>query len=204
MSISFDHIPFTHLVDLVEGRLARGERALVEAHVAACPRCAADVAWLERVIGLMRTDDSEAPPRHILAQVRRMFRAPAEPAAATPRRRIAAALQVDSARGPLAFGIRTGAAAERQMLFTAAEYDLDLRVAPSGSLWQVSGQVLGTDDEQQAPLQTIELHGPAGAVRATLNSLSEFTLPPTPAGSYTLTLHLADIDIAIAELEIGV
>jgi hypothetical protein len=90
------------------------------------------------------------------------------------------------------------------MLFAAAEYDLDLSVAPSGALWQMSGQVLGTDDERQTPPQTIELHGPAGAFQATLNSLSEFALPPIPAGSYTLSLHLADIDIDIAELEIGV
>jgi hypothetical protein len=89
------------------------------------------------------------------------------------------------------------------MLFAAAEYDLDLRVAPSGALWHMSGQVLGTDDERQMPPQTVELHGPGGAFRTSLNSLSEFALPPIPAGNYTLSLHLADIDIDIAELEIG-
>jgi hypothetical protein len=204
VSISSDHIPFTHLVDLVEGRLARDEQTRIEAHIAACPRCAAEVVWLQRVIGLMRTDDSVAPPPYVVAQARRMFRAPPERAAVSARQRIVAALQFDSARGPLAFGIRAGAPAERQILFSAAEYDLDLRVAPNGSLWQVSGQVLGTDDDQPAPPQTIELRSPAGALRATLNSLSEFTLPPAPAGSYTLALHLADIDIAIADLEIGV
>ena len=65
-------------------------------------------------------------------------------------------------------------------------------------MWAVSGQMLGPDASGQ-----VELRGQAGAVAATLNDLSEFTLSPVPPGSYTLALHLADAEIEVIGLEIG-
>ncbi len=190
-----DHIPFTRLVDMVEGRLSQAEQADARPHLAACPRCAADVAWLERVIGLMRADTAEPPPAHAVAAAKRLFRPPTQPAA---RQQLTAVLQFDSARTPIALGRRAGAQTERQLLFAVSSYLLDLRLAPQGPLWVISGQLFGADDGRQ-----VELHGPAGVMRAALNDLSEFALPPSPPGSYTLRLQLTDLDILIAELEVG-
>jgi hypothetical protein len=50
----------------------------------------------------------------------------------------------------------------------------------------------------------VALHGSDIALEADLNELHEFTLPPVPAGSYTLTLHTGELDIEIPELEIKV
>jgi hypothetical protein len=192
-----DHIPFTRLVDMVEGRLTHAEQEELRSHLAACPRCAADVAWLERVIGLMRADTAESPPAHVVAAAKRLFRPLAQPAAPATRQQIFAALQFDSARTPIALGRRAGAQAERQLLFAAASYLLDLRITPQDDLWVISGQLLGAEDGRQ-----VELDGPAGITRAALNELSEFVLPPAPPGAYTLRLQLADLDITIAGLEV--
>ena len=51
VSISSDHIPFTHLVDLVEGRLEPDERTLIQAHIAACPRCGDEFLSVPAVMG---------------------------------------------------------------------------------------------------------------------------------------------------------
>jgi len=193
-----DHIPFARLVDLAEGRLTSDERAEAQPHLAACPRCAADVAWLERVIGLMRADTAEQPPAQVVAAAKRLFRPPAQPAAQATRQQLMATLQFDSARTPVALGRRAGAQTERQMLFVVSSYLLDLRVVQHGPLWIVSGQLLGAEDGRQ-----VELEGPAGTAQAILNDLSEFALPPSPPGVYTLRLQLTDLDITIAGLEVG-
>jgi anti-sigma factor RsiW len=193
-----DHIPFVRLVDLVEGRLAPDEQAEARPHLAACPRCAAQAAWLERVIGLMRADTAEQPPACAVAAAKRLFRPPDQPAAPAARRQLMAALQFDSARTPIGSGRRAGAQTERQLLVAVSSYLLDLRVAPHGALWVISGQLLGPADGRQ-----VELDGPAGTARATLNDLSEFALPPSPPGNYTLRLQLTDFDMTIAGLEVG-
>ena len=189
-----DHIPFSRLADLVEGRLNPDEQSEMLAHIAACPGCAAEMAWLERVIGRMRTYMIEQPPAHAVAAAKRMFRSPVR----ATRQQFRAALQFDSARTPLGVGRRAGAQNERQLLFAISSYLLDLRLAPHGSLWVISGQLLGTNDGEQ-----IELDGPAGRVQAMLNDLSEFALPPTPPGTYTLRLELTDFDITVDGLEVG-
>jgi anti-sigma factor RsiW len=190
-----DHIPFVRLVNLVEGRLAPDEQAKARPHLADCPRCAAQAAWLERVVGLMRADTAEQPRACAVAAAKRLFEPQAAPAV---RRRLMAALQFASARTPIGLGRRAGAQTERQLLFAVSSYLLDLRVAPHGALWVISGQLFGADDGRQ-----VELDGSAGTARATLNDLSEFVLPPSPPGNYTLRLQLTDFDIMIAELDVG-
>jgi hypothetical protein len=65
---------FGQLVDLVEGCLTAKEQEHTLAHVFACSVCAGEVAWLERVIGLMRTHDSVEPPPYVVAHLIGVFR----------------------------------------------------------------------------------------------------------------------------------
>jgi hypothetical protein len=197
VSMTPRHIRFPQLVDLVEGRLPSDAQEQVRVHVSACPRCAEQVAWLDRVIGLMRLDDAEDPPSEAIDRVKRMFRTRATPDRLVLQR-IRAVLRFDSAKLPATQGMRAGQAGVRQMLFYAEGYDLDLRITPADAMWEVSGQMLGTDASGQ-----VELRGQDGPVVATLNDLSEFTLAPVPSGSYTLILHLADAEIEVIGLEIG-
>jgi hypothetical protein len=195
-----EHIPFVQLADLVEGRLTLDESA--RAHLAACTQCAADHHWLEWVIGRMRADRSEDAPPEAIARAKQLFRRSTRP---TLRQRLIGALSFDSAIMPLAFGVRSGMASQRQMLFNAGEFDIDLRVAASGGPLAsgapsllVAGQILGDDAGRR-----IELRGPAGSVTADINELGEFTLPPVPAGHYSVVLQLADVDIEIPDLDLS-
>jgi hypothetical protein len=205
-----DHIPFALLADFSEGRQVPDDQA--RDHLAACARCAGELASLQRLIGVMRTDRSADAPADLIARVKGLFRAPAAAPGPSLRRRLVAALSFDSARAPLAFGVRAGeisprerAAAQRQMLFNAGALDIDLRLTPVGgtpaderALWVVTGQVLGSEGGRR-----VELRGPGGAPAAAINDQGEFALPPIPAGHYALTLQLADLDIDIPDLAIG-
>ncbi len=192
------HIPFSRLVDLVDGRLSDDDRAEIEQHVLACPRCASDVAWLRRVLGLMRAEAAENPPAHIVAAAKRLFQPLAMPAGPSARRQLTATLHFDSMQTPVAMGLRAGVQPDRQMLFATADYLIDLRIAPSGALWAVSGQLLGAGHGE-----LVELRSPKHMARVPLNDMSEFALPPVPPGSYILTVGLADLDITITDLVLG-
>jgi anti-sigma factor RsiW len=191
------HSSFAQLVDLVDGRLSADEQQQVRAHVASCQRCAMDVDWLERTIDLMRTDRSEDPPALLIAGAVALFRSRNN--REVPRKRLAGMLRFDSDRLQLVPGLRSGAPLERQLMFDAEGFNLDLRILRSGSQWLVLGQVFGAAGGGQ-----IRLHGPAGEAQTDLNDLYEFRLPPVPAGSYDLILYLENADVEIVGLEVGI
>jgi hypothetical protein len=203
VSSSHDHIPFALLVDLAEARLAPDDAA--RAHLAACASCARDMAWLEQVVGLMRSDRSASAPADAIARAKELFRARPPLAPPPARRRVSAVLSFDSAAVPRAQGMRGAGPSERQLLFNAGALDIDLRVAPSGAslpdgraAWLVSGQLLGAEDGRR-----VELRGPAWSATSDLDDTGEFALPPVPAGHYALVLLLADFDLDIPDIEIG-
>ena len=98
--------------------------------------------------------------------------------------------------------MRSGApAASRQLIFSAGEVDVDLRLAPAAEGWAVSGQVLGECAGGWAELGGADTG--SDATRAELNELCEFALPTMPAGNYTLRLGLGDTLVEIPGLDLN-
>jgi anti-sigma factor RsiW len=208
MRLTPQHIPFARLASMAEGRLSAQESAEASAeesaHLSACTRCAAESERLGRLASLMRADTSEDAPPELLAGVVRMFRAhraTAESAAPGLLRRLVAALTFDSSGLRPAFGVRSGQpASARQLLFSAGDFDVDLRLAPGTEGWTVSGQVLGPC--RGGEVEAVAADGSTVA-RAVLNDLCEFTLlPPIAEGTYTLRLRLEETEIEIPELSL--
>jgi hypothetical protein len=194
-----NHLSFTKLADMAEGRMAADERNLSSAHLSACPRCATKLTRLESVLGLMRTDETEDAPPQIVSSAINLFRSRATSKAPSLVQRIVAALSFDNLQMTPAYGVRSGqVATARQLLYSAGDYDLDLRITETGEGWVVSGQVLG---EERAGGQ-IELEGGESVVQADLNHQSEFRLPAVPTGSYRLRLRFTDLEIEVPQLEL--
>jgi hypothetical protein len=97
-----------------------------------------------------------------------------------------------------AFGVRSGQAATRQLLFSADTNDIELQISSQDDRWIVTGQWLGED----CVAGHAELEGEKGRAEASLNDLCEFTLPPMPSGSYTLRLRFRDTEVEIPQLEL--
>jgi hypothetical protein len=200
------HPPFERLADLAEGRLPADQAAALQAHLATCAACTSDLAWLRRVAAVMRSDVSQAAPEHVVNRALRLFpqRQAAGAAAAASgsplaglRERLVAALRFDSGAVPLALGLRAGGGPggqERQLLYSAGAYEVEVRLTPGDGGWVVAGQVLGPDADGAG---TATLDGPPGRVEAPLSPLSEFAFPAQPAGSYRLLLGLAGVEVAI-------
>lgn len=202
MSTDTPHPAFDRLSDFVEGRLSADEEEEMQQHLSMCAGCAADVAWLEDTMSLTRTDTGEDAPLWVTARAVRLLREQAATSSAPQParwRRVIAALEFDSATMPLAFGMRSGGAGARQLLYRGEEYDLDLRVAPEGAWWHVSGQLLG-------PTTTtgqVALAGGAGRAEATLDALGAFSLAPVPTGEYTVRLRTDAVEVEVTTLRLG-
>jgi hypothetical protein len=113
-------------------------------------------------------------------------------------RRLAAVRRFDSlGLAPQAAGVRSGGDGTRQVLFSAEGRDIDLRIAPDGSRWRISGQVLGPDVQGHACLE-------AGSQKLEVdwNELSEFGFESVPAGTVTLTLSGAGWEVVLPALTI--
>lgn len=194
------HIPFSRLADLAEGRMSVTERSDSRAHISACSRCAAQTEKLEGVINLMRTDKAEDAPRDLVAHTINLFRTRAASVSKEPAliKRIVAALSFDSFQTSPAYAVRSGQAAARQLLYSAGECDLDLRITPNGELWNVSGQVLGKD----CTGGHVEMESASSVARAALNQQCEFALTAVPTGGYHLRLCLTDLEVEIPQLEL--
>lgn len=201
MRLTPRHISFARLADLAEGRLSPEEAAEERTHLADCTRCAGQAAQLGHLAALMRADTSEDAPAALVSDVVRMFRA-RRPAAETGLlRRLVAALTFDSSSLTPAFGVRSGQAAPaRQLLFSAGDLDVDLRLAQGPEGWTVSGQVLGPC--AGGGVELVAADG-STAARAALNELCEFTLlPPSPGGTYALRLRFGATEVEIPELSL--
>jgi anti-sigma factor RsiW len=185
------HIEFERLIAYVEGRVDAEERAAIELHLEHCARCADDSAWLRRFAPSIGLRALEPPPPAARERVRALFRAWRKPPARTTR----ALLRFDSSAISGALGRRSGATAERQLIFAAASFDLDLRIGHQNDQWVIAGQVLGPETAGY-----VEVAAPQHSERVALSDSCEFTLPPLDDGHYTLFLRLGDLEVRIDDL----
>jgi hypothetical protein len=177
-------------------------RANLVGHIEGCTSCAASLGWLERAVGTMRATRLEEPPPTVVNRAARLLRQ--RTAGDIPRRGLIptlARLLFDSGQtsGGLAFGLRAGQTTSRQLLFSAGEHEIELRVMPVVDRWTISGQVLGACDASGAA----EIAGPTRR-RAQLNDVCEFVLEGLPAGAYRLSVELSDGQIDVPEVLVGV
>jgi hypothetical protein len=189
------HISLETLVDLVEGRATSAALEGAVAHISSCSDCVDTLRQLQQVILMMQSDTSEDAPRDLLQSAINIF----SPERQLPSlRRIIAILTFDSRLAGPAFGIRSLRSTSRQLLYSAQETDLDLRITVQNDECIVAGQVI----RDGCVSGMVEISGDAGSAAANLNEVCEFTLPAIPLGNYSLRVKMPDVQIEIPELEL--
>ena len=186
------HTSLEALADVVEERLTSAALEPVMAHVARCPACDDTLHRLRKLILMMRSDKMEQAPRDVLTSAINIF----PPATPVPLRHIVATLIFDSRKAGPAFGVRSLHASTRQLLYSAQQTDLDLRITVQNDECIVAGQVL----REGCVGGLVEISGATGSAEASLNEQCEFTLPPVPVGNYSLKVKMLDVEIEILEL----
>lgn len=199
MNTKSQHISFTALAELADRKTTADGRTA--SHISDCASCSTELHRLEGLITLMREDQSVDAPRDVLAQAINVFARHSAGWEPSLLRRVVAALKFDSLTPTPAFGVRSTQSESRQLLYTAEDNDMDLRITKQeDDRWVVAGQVLGDDCSGG----DIQLEGETQTASAVLNELCEFTLPAVAPGKYRFRLRLANIEVEVPRLEIGV
>lgn len=187
------HISLEILADIAEGRVASTASDFALAHISTCSECDNILRSLRQLIRTMKSDRVADAPRDVLLAAINIF-SPSP----SPLRRVVAILTFDSRRAGPAYGMRSLHTTSRQMLYSAQETDLDLRVTVQNDECIVAGQIM----RDGCTAGTVEISGVTGSATASLNELCEFTLPAVPFGHYSLKVRMLDVEIEIPELEL--
>jgi hypothetical protein len=202
---------FEQLADLAEERIAseaRKETARIEAtpHLATCLECTSEVQRLEKVMLLMKSDREHDAPRDLLAYAVNIFDRTSSTKEPSILRRLVAVLTFDSNMNIRpAFGVRSGQAGSRQLLYSAEDHDVDVRITLQQDQWTIAGQILGADctGGEVTLVNLPEIDGEKRSAKAVLNELCEFSLPPVAPGSYKLLLRFATSEVEVPRFELG-
>ena len=147
-------------------------------------------------------DKSADAPREVIDFAKSLFRTRRHLVLpqTSPTRKILATLKLDVSPLSPIFGERSvGTDAERQMLFEAGEYDLDLRIRAFAGGFNLAGQILGELSNQNL----IALEDSQFNALTNVNQTGEFKIQNVPPGSYELTLRIGATEIVIEALTLG-
>jgi len=155
---------------------------------------------LNKIVYLMQTDKSADAPADSLKWTKNLFRTRAIEPKKSLVQKVLAVLQMDLAPNKAVFGERSASAsAARQMLFSAGDISIDLRITKAGNGFTIAGQILGTGFAGAE----IELRSAERSFTVQTNELSEFGFDTIAKGKYTFSLTLRDKEIIIENIEIG-
>ena len=155
---------------------------------------------LNKIVHLMQTDNSADAPKDSIEWSKNLFLSRAAEPKKSLVQKVLAVLQMDLSPDKAAFGERSASSASniRQMLFSAGDYQIDLRIAQANKGFTVTGQILGEDFAGAE----IALVNDAKNFTAKTNELGEFKFENISKDKYTLSLTFKDKEIVIEDIEI--
>lgn len=184
---------FEKLLDYLDGKLTATEAERVATHLSSgCAACSANRDWYNQITTIATQDESVEPPAWVTKRALRIFEAP-KPRLLGRLVQSIASLTFDSFARPAVVGVRSTETTNRQLLYSAGAYSIDLQIAPvSGSQADLAGQILCEDEasfESVAAL-SLELIGEDEKRHSGLtNGMGEFTINGLKQGVYNLTIH---------------
>jgi hypothetical protein len=196
MNTHSPHISFTELADLADEKSPASAKTLQ--HLATCSRCAEELQTIQQTISLMRSD-TETAPAGLVEYAKSLFRGVRITRKPSLVAQVLASLAFDSLIVAPGFGLRSGASAGRQLIYSTEMADIDLRVSLQSGEWEIAGQILGSSHSEGE----VNLKSDDFSASAKLNELSEFAFQSVPRGTYRMFVHLPDVEIETPPLEVG-
>jgi hypothetical protein len=199
---------FQELIDFKDGRLDLEGAGRVERHLASgCSRCRADCSWYERLRTATRRDAGLAPPGWARNRAILLFAEQREKSSfEAPNLSEIALLAYDSVRDRPSAGARSSEVSERQFVYSAAGFSIDLQIGPAeDSGAEVIGQILQESERGFASVAglLVDLLSVEESVWTTVtNGVGEFRMIGVELGEYELTIETVEKQIRIPTLPI--
>src|SRR5882672_514317 len=194
MTEAVRHFDITEWADYARNTISGEQQALMQSHLqSGCTKCAKTKGLLTKFAAICSREASYQIPRAAEQQVKAMLGL-----AQAPRRsalqRLWASLVYDSLNDPQPVGVRGTHQINRQVLFHAGDYSVDLRFEhEKGSASMVLvGQIANqkAPDEMLANLPVILVAGDREVTRSISNTFGEFQLEYVPESDLRLLVPL--------------
>ena len=154
---------------------------------------------IDKIIKLMQSDQSVDAPPDAVERAKNIFRQAVREPKRSLMHRIVAVLSADLAPNKAAFGERSASALKtRQLLFTAGDTAIDLRLSMTGAKMDMHGQLLA--DELSSG--QVKLFNPDRMLEAETDEFGEFRLVSIDAGDYSMIISLGDKEIYIERIDL--
>jgi len=201
------HPTFETLLDFLENRLPKALVDQVTAHLALpCAACQGEIEGMRDVLQLLRDEHLSEPSSVAVQRAVRLFGRFYERPPSDERPRLIARLLFDNLLVPGAASVR-GIENERQLLYRAEDFDIDLQIADEGSQGplRLLGQVMTLADDLsqvRGGLVRLTLEDDVAA-SATTDELGTFTFQAIAPGDYELWLDLPQVKIWVPHLTLA-
>ncbi|MEW6206839.1 MAG: hypothetical protein AB1631_00625 [Acidobacteriota bacterium] len=198
---------FEKLIDCLDHQTTEAETHAVKAHLEECEQCAAVGAWYEKIRAIAAADDTLEPPSWVARRAVRLFETRRSSGIKAKLGRLVASLIFDSQAQPQVAGVRSTETMNRQLLYEADNYSIDVQISLSDEPRAgLVGQILRKDDVQFESVSRIplDLIREGETIRSTLTSeTGEFSIGEVDFGEYDLRIDLLDVSITVAGLPVA-
>jgi hypothetical protein len=194
MTEAVRHFDITEWADYVRNTVPSDQHKLMHAHLqGGCSKCEKTMALMSKFAVICSREAAYRIPRAAEQQVKAMIGVANAPRR-TAMQRIWASLVYDSVNDPQPVGVRGTHQINRQVLFHAGDYSVDLRFEhEKGSASMVLvGQIANqkTPDDMLANLPVILVAGNREVTRSISNTFGEFQLEYVPESDLRLLVPL--------------
>jgi hypothetical protein len=188
------HMSTEMALDLVEGRLEPGQVGTLNQHFATCTTCTQDVsAWRKLEMDLKRSHLESASPEDLESAFNIFL--PASKAESTLRHVLASVI-FDSFQQPAFAGARGAAAAARQMVLRAEEFDIHVKIWGELEHRQLLGQLLPRSGHDFAGAAHFHLLRNGERLESTaVDDVGEFHFTDIPEGDLSLQIDLPNLTV---------
>lgn len=196
---------FERIIDYLDGSLTTRDVERVETHLSAgCGSCLETRDWYRNVRQVAASDDTTEPPAWVLKRAVRIFDAKRRPSLSERVGQAVASLVFDSLARPALSGVRSTETTNRQLLYRANDYSIDLQIAPSGARADLIGQVLreGETAFESVANLSLRLTG-EHTYSATTDAMGEFVIRGIEQGIYDLRVELGRGSVMIPGLQLS-
>lgn len=186
------HLTAEEALDLIEKRATEEQVRFWNQHFATCSSCTDQLQDWQRIHSLLKRENLESAPEALTALARTIF----EPAVPRPSlREVIASVVFDSLSQPALAGAR-GAASARQLLLSAEDIDVHIRVSTRGAARRIAGQILSRD--KSTDVAGTRLHLLQGGMRigtAAADKFGEFEFEEVTDGPLDLEIEIPNLRI---------
>jgi len=200
---------FERLIDFLDNQLGRDEAARVSTHLATgCKPCLEARDWYERVRQITASDESIEPPSWVFKRAVRIFENPSSRPRLVERiGQAIASLVFDSLARPAIAGVRSAETTNRQLLYRAGDYSIDLQLAPAEhQRADLIGQILKEGEaafESVSGLRLEITRGSEPVFSTVSDEMGGFKISGVDYGLYDLRIEVDDGSITVPGLQVS-